>query len=573
MRNLLIRALQATLALIGLVTMVILTASALTAPTVFTLDQAHAVLWLACGCLLVGLGGVTLPRERPTRFVWIMVALTLGAFLVRVLRIGDVPYWLTDEGIFMTAVVKTYEPSAFLNPVSGYASGTYMYPYWQRLATDLFGRSLFALRFPSAVMGALTVMALGFWVYEATRLHQPSERAQRLALMSSALLMTFPPHLHFSRLGLYNIVDPFFALLGFASVLRAVRLRHPFFATLAGLCFGLCQYNYEAGRLLVVPLLVVWLTVGGLLSKSHRLTAGNLIRMLVILLAVGVPVWLTTYHAQTTLTPRLRDLAIPEYTLTAIAQRAISAVRLLIDQADYVLWLYYGGKWGLVPLYLLPFFLIGLGLTLRHPRRLPSLLVVGWLVGTLTALAVLNALTTARYVTLLPLLVYLIALGLERVLPGRALIVGVSVLCLVQGIHYYAFHLPTLYGQHAEQIKYLGRYDVGWVMNQIATLPPQTEVHVIVDADQYDHSEDSVLKTTPYLNPSVNVYQIRKDEELDGILQRLLPNEERVFFITAPHQLNHILPILEARYQLSIADVDSITFPSVYRWDVLAESP
>lgn len=71
----------------------------------------------------------------------------------------------------------------------------------------------------------------------------------------------------------------------------------------------------------------------------------------------------------------------------------------------------------------------------------------------------------------------------------------------------------------------------------------------------------------------MNVYQIRKDAELDGILTRLTSHPQRVFFITAPHQLNRLLPILEARYQLSIADVDSVTFPTVYRWDVLAELP
>lgn len=132
MRKLLIYALQACLGLVGLGGIIALTTTALTDQPIFTLHQAHALLWLACGCLLIGLGGLTLPREKPTRFVWIMLGLTVGAFCVRVLRIGDVPYWLTDEGIFMSAVVKTYEPASFLNPVSQYASGTYMYPYWQR---------------------------------------------------------------------------------------------------------------------------------------------------------------------------------------------------------------------------------------------------------------------------------------------------------------------------------------------------------------------------------------------------------------------------------------------------------
>ena len=573
MRNILIRTLQMCLALVGLGGMIVLTVSALTDQVLFTLHQAHALLWLACGCLLVGFGGLTLPREKPTRFVWIMLGLTIGAFLVRVLRIGDVPYWLTDEGIFMTAVVKTYEPASFLNPVSQYASGTYMYPYWQRVATEFFGRGLFALRFPSVVMGALTVPALGFFAYEATRLHHPIERAQRFALLSSAVLMTFPPHLHFSRLGLYNIVDPFFAMVGFASVLRMMRLRQPFFAGLAGVCFGLAQYNYEAGRLLVIPLLLAWLTFGYWFWKQDRFRLSDVLRMLIIMLIIGVPFWLTTYTAQATLTPRLQDLAPVEYTASALMQRMVEAVRLLVDKSDYILWLYYGGNWGLIPVYLLPFFVVGLWGTMQRFRQAVPLLVMGWLVGVLGALAILNALTTARYVTLFPILVYLIVWGLERVFRPRVLVMVVAVICLIQGIHYYAFHLPTLYDQRAEQIKNTGRYDVGWVMNQIATLPPKTEVHVIVDDDQYDHSEDSVLRTTPYLNPTVNVYQIRKDAELDGILTRLTSHPKRVFFITAPHQLNHILPILEAQYQLSIANVDSVTFPTVYRWDVLAALP
>ena len=79
----------------------------------------------------------------------------------------------------------------------------------------------------------------------------------RTGLLAGALLMAFPPHIHFSRIALNNIVDPCFAVVGFIFLLDGFRTQSRRSYALAGVCFGLTQYFYEGGR-------IVFPVVGGL---------------------------------------------------------------------------------------------------------------------------------------------------------------------------------------------------------------------------------------------------------------------------------------------------------------------
>src|SRR5690606_27829994 len=118
-------------------------------------------------------------------------------------------------------------------------------------AQDILGHNLTGLRIFSAVFGTLTVPALYLLARELFD--------RRTALLAALLLATFPPHIHFSRLGLNNIADPLFGVLALAFLVRGLKRGGLRDYALSGVMLGLTQYFYEGGKLLYPLLFGAWL--------------------------------------------------------------------------------------------------------------------------------------------------------------------------------------------------------------------------------------------------------------------------------------------------------------------------
>jgi len=129
-----------------------------------------------------------------------------------------------------------------------------------------FGLTEFAVRFPAAVIGVLTV----FLFYLLVRLLFD----ERVGITASFLLALSPWHMVFSRVGFRAILFPFFFCLGllwfFKFKQKFLEVQEPFFKKVPGrrrhyiifsaVAFSFALYSYSSARVFV-PLFLIVLTV------------------------------------------------------------------------------------------------------------------------------------------------------------------------------------------------------------------------------------------------------------------------------------------------------------------------
>lgn len=107
----------------------------------------------------------------------------------------------------------------------------------------IFGRNEFAIRFPSALLGALTVFPLYFFVYEL-------KKNRKVSLMASFLLAISPWHIEVSRATSEVAISAFFALFGLFFCLKLINENRKNFLWASFLFFLISYLSYHAIRFL-----------------------------------------------------------------------------------------------------------------------------------------------------------------------------------------------------------------------------------------------------------------------------------------------------------------------------------
>lgn len=144
----------------------------------------------------------------------------------------------------------------------------------------LFGQNEFAVRFPSALLGALSIILLYYLCLAI------SENAKKTAYFSSLLLALSPWHISLSRASSEGIVSLFFALGGILFLILAIRGKsQKLFVLVSFLAFLLSCFFYHVPRLLNPVLATVTLIYYFRLSKAKYLT-NRILFILIILLAI-----------------------------------------------------------------------------------------------------------------------------------------------------------------------------------------------------------------------------------------------------------------------------------------------
>jgi 4-amino-4-deoxy-L-arabinose transferase-like glycosyltransferase len=176
------------------------------------------------------------------------------AVLNRVWNLTNLPDNIYPDEI-MTGTVAT---QSYLSPItpppsvfSTLWSGIDLPGFWFCLVAvflKLGGTSLAMLRLPAALFGAATIVPLyallrGTW-------------GRNAAIAGSTIMAFSMSNVHYSRLGLNNIVTQFFWATCFFFLLRALQSRRPSDWVLAGLSAGLSEYFYYGTRLLLFMLAV-----------------------------------------------------------------------------------------------------------------------------------------------------------------------------------------------------------------------------------------------------------------------------------------------------------------------------
>jgi len=219
------------------------------------LPQLAVLMWLM-GILVLVAGSLTRVPKRGVRFhptkEWAIVAtLFVGALLLRGIATAQYPWLLTGDeasgGLSALEFTNGERNNIF---GLGWFSFPAFYFYLQSISIRLFGQTTEALRIPSAFAGALTVVALYWFLKQAFN--------RWVGLTGGILLAASHFHIHFSRIGLNNVWDGLFVAFISGAFWWGWTRNNRLGYVLAGLGFGLAQYFYASSRFLFL-LFPIWL--------------------------------------------------------------------------------------------------------------------------------------------------------------------------------------------------------------------------------------------------------------------------------------------------------------------------
>lgn len=184
----------------------------------------------------------------------------LIAFFLRFNQLGGIPYgFYQDEsaiGYNAYSILKTGEDEygQFL-PLYFKSFGDYKLPvyiYATIPSISIFGLNEFAVRFPSALFGFLTVVVFYVFIHELTE-------NKLLSVTSSFLLAINPWHLHYSRATFEVSIALFLFVLGGWMLYRTLQHKQSGMFLAGTFCFIISFYSYNLTRLLAPALYVLFL--------------------------------------------------------------------------------------------------------------------------------------------------------------------------------------------------------------------------------------------------------------------------------------------------------------------------
>lgn len=190
--------------------------------------------------------GTLLEKIRANRNELIILGMVLVlALAVRTIDLSTHPYpWSGDEASIGGEAARIVNGDI----TDFFATSWSSQPNWSFLPTAItemiFGKNIVAIRMTSVLAGALAVL---FVYLTARELFNPS-----IALMAAALLATLPYNVHFSRIGVNNILDSFMSALLFWLMSKAIKTDDPRYYYTAGVVAGLCIYTYVGTRLVLI---------------------------------------------------------------------------------------------------------------------------------------------------------------------------------------------------------------------------------------------------------------------------------------------------------------------------------
>ena len=519
-------------------------------------------------------GGMKPEWERVWKAIW--SAEGLGLLLILVLAFG-LRVWhlettvrgLIDETHFVDAIrnVEGRPTLKLLSQMSGQSPYSWIFPYWQTYIGGPFGHNFTGLRITSAIVGTITVA--GLWGLARVLMDRQA------ALLGAFVLATFPPHMHFSRLALSNIADPAFGTLMLLCMAYAIRHNRRGAWALAGLFMALCQYFFEAGRLIFPALTFAW----WLLIALGELRAGRVIlraqaRGLSIMAAVAVLGSLPFYYTAVAQGKRLfgrmdaSGLGFDYWTSLfsdgvngtvlgmaahRLSQPFLFYVRVPEAGGNY----YYGGQEGLVIASLVPLFLLGFFYFVWR-WKVPASLFVLWIAATALAngLLIRDNTVSPRYVVVFPALAMMIACGIYYIslliIPPRGSraellrrwvpVALAALVGLLQVNYYFGRHLEQFNVQFRAFHPYRDGVDAAL---RAMELPVNTQTFLIGTPEHDTHVPRTFLAYLIY----ADLYPLESlpAEEVTAALLLRLPRDRNYAFFVDPDR-PEIIALLQAQF-------------------------
>jgi len=204
-------------------------------------------------------------------YIIILALVVLVAVVLRFYKLGEIPKGLyvdeAGQGYSAYSIVTTGKDEFGMKfPIVFRSMTDFRTPVYTYLISPLipiFGLNNFSVRFPSFLLGVLSVYMLFLLVNKITENKQ-------ISLISAFLLAISPWHIMFSRTAFETNVSLFFLLCGLYFFYKAVE--KPIFLLVSAISFSISIVAYQSERL-IVPLILVVLFLrykNILLSKTHK---------------------------------------------------------------------------------------------------------------------------------------------------------------------------------------------------------------------------------------------------------------------------------------------------------------
>lgn len=204
------------------------------------------------------------------KLLFLLLIVLVGAFLRFNKMEKDPPGLYVDEasiGYNAYTILKTGQDEYGVKyPIFFRAFGEYKMPvyiYATAISMAVFGKNEFAVRFPSALSGTLTIIVFYFFLTKIIELDKWKDKyiQQYLPVLAAFLLALSSWHIHFSRGGFEVTLGIFLFVLGSYIFLLFWEKKKLLYLLLSALCFVLTMYTYNVFRILTpVTLLIlsVW---------------------------------------------------------------------------------------------------------------------------------------------------------------------------------------------------------------------------------------------------------------------------------------------------------------------------
>ena len=516
---------------------------------------------LSSGIVLVtwSMGGCAWCWPRlPWRELLPLAALTGLALFVRVWRLETAVHCFVDEIHSTVAInwLNTVDDVPLMARFSEVASFPFVYPYVQRFGIEIWGANFTGVRMLSAILGTLTVPAL----YGLARTLFDC----RTALLAALLLAVYPPHIHYSRLGINNIADPLFGVLAFAFLARGLRHGGRIDFALGGAALGLTQYFYEGGRFVYPALAALWLLGLALYWRKQVEWQGVLIALTVAAL-VALPVYYAMFSHNEVFGPRMGSKGVGgSYLRDLLVSPDLVRAQLWHSALPFLMYVYlpdeswfYGSDEPLLEAWAATLALVGLLFALRRMRNPTGLLLVGWLlIVTLGQGLIIESIYSPRYVVVFPALMLLIALAVRDLLEMLAALlprlrwvrqvgwvgafVGIALLGAGQVQHYFGPYM-THFNDYIRR-----NYDVEDALLRALPYPAGTHVHVIGHT-LYFKININAIQT--FWGTDLEVELVHPDDYGLAYLKTLSRDVDHLFFIAPDDEAG--IALLRSQFNVS----------------------
>jgi 4-amino-4-deoxy-L-arabinose transferase-like glycosyltransferase len=424
-----------------------------------------------------------------------VVALTVAAVTLRIVNLSSLPGpYEQDEAALAHQSLYALEgktPNMFMSGLQGHAT---MQHYSLAAVFKVFGVTIFSSRLLSALTGALTIPLLYVLLRQMF--------GKTVAFLGAAYLVAYHFHVHYSRVGLENIGDPFILVAVLYFAWRASRSGKTVDFVLTGLVMGLGLYLSPAAR--VVPVIVAALFGYTVLRRPRflRQAAPGMGLLALAYGAAALPVAVFWITHQSEFMDRINIVGIfqSHWIDQQEAATGKSALQILWDQSVHSFGAF--GRFAdrsqhyLAPipfvdhLSLVPF-LLGIGYSIYkvlEERYFLLLAIFGAIVVTGSVLTI-EAPTSQRLVGTTVVVAAFVAIGLKLIADAASrwrpnasyAVAGVGICALVaSNVHFYFWDYRTG-GYYTDYNTYVAKQ----VVDYAKTLPEDTRLYWYGDPLMY----------------------------------------------------------------------------------------